>query len=186
MRGIVVAKYKEDIKWVESLRPMFNIYIYNKDESNANVEYIHLDNVGREQHTFLYHIVTNYDNLDEVTIFAQGDPDPHGGIDTNIKCNSFVSYGVMRPNSGDEGSLSRDASFWPQAVNIGVCKKICDIIGVELKEHVIYGAGGMFAATKETIHKHPKSIYEELLQLSISEPSFAWAMERLVPRVFNG
>ncbi|GKT48960.1 uncharacterized protein ColSpa_09141 [Colletotrichum spaethianum] len=58
-------------------------YIYSKGsipQTRDNVPhaafraYIPLRNIGRERHTHLYHIVTNYDALDEVTVFTQADP----------------------------------------------------------------------------------------------------------------
>ena len=74
MFDLVIAKYKEDISWAEQLN--FKKFIYNKnDEPFPNS--IQLKNIGREAHTWAYHIVKNYNNLDEYTIFVQGDPFYH-------------------------------------------------------------------------------------------------------------
>ena len=74
MVNIVVSKYGEDIDWVKKINHKVTIY----DKSNNPVEgSIKLKNVGREGETFLYHIVNNYNNLDDVTVFLQGNPFEH-------------------------------------------------------------------------------------------------------------
>ena len=66
MVNLVIAKYNEDIEWTKKINHKITIY----DKSNNPVENsIKLKNVGREGETFLYHIVKNYDNLDDVTVF---------------------------------------------------------------------------------------------------------------------
>jgi len=72
---LVVARYNEDISWTKRYP---NVTIYNKGSPiNGYDNVINLPNVGREGHTFYTHIVLNYDNLDDMTIFLQGNPFEH-------------------------------------------------------------------------------------------------------------
>ena len=67
---IVVARYNENINWLIPFKDI--ALIYNKGNNNIDANYfniINLKNVGRESHTYLYHIVNNYDNLAKNTIF---------------------------------------------------------------------------------------------------------------------
>ena len=74
MVNFVVAKYNEDLDWTKKLNHKVTIY----DKSTNPIEgSIKLKNVGREGDPFLYHIVNNYNNLDEVTVFLQGNPFEH-------------------------------------------------------------------------------------------------------------
>jgi hypothetical protein len=74
MVNIVVAKYNENVDWTKKLNHKVTIY----DKSEKPIEgSIKLKNVGREGETFLYHIVNNYNNLDDVTVFLQGNPFEH-------------------------------------------------------------------------------------------------------------
>ena len=74
MVQIVIAKYKEDVSWINKLTHNFIIY----DKSDLPIDgSIKLKNIGREGETFLYYIVNNYNNLDEVTVFLQGNPFEH-------------------------------------------------------------------------------------------------------------
>lgn len=66
----VIAKYREDTSWVDILHP-YQYRIYSKDEGGD------LPNVGREAHTYLHHIIENYDKLAEVTVLLQGNPFDH-------------------------------------------------------------------------------------------------------------
>jgi hypothetical protein len=74
MVNIVVAKYNENIDWTKKINHKVTIY----DKSDNPIQgSIKLKNVGREGETFLYHIVNNYNNLDDVTVFLQGNPFDH-------------------------------------------------------------------------------------------------------------
>jgi len=76
---IIVARYNEKLEWLDE--EPFNKYpviIYNKGPNNNFIKtkmiknVINLDNVGREAHTYLYHVINNYDNLADITIFLPG------------------------------------------------------------------------------------------------------------------
>ena len=78
---IVVSRYNEDLEWIN--KPPFNMYpvtVYNKGVNNnfhvrSPHTVIQLDNVGRCDHTYLYHIVHNYDKLADITVFLPGSSD---------------------------------------------------------------------------------------------------------------
>ena len=77
---VVIARYNEDISWLDEINNInIDIIIYNKGEKIENCKYkqIMLPNIGRESHTYLYHIINNYDNISEKTFFLQGRIDDH-------------------------------------------------------------------------------------------------------------
>jgi hypothetical protein len=75
---MVVARYNEDLSWLEKDPFLnYNSIVYNKGINDNFLLYnviktINLKNVGRCDHTYLYHIITNYDNLADITIFLPG------------------------------------------------------------------------------------------------------------------
>lgn len=83
--NIIVARYNEKLKWTNTAP--FNKYKYmvynkgsNEDFEKKNVyKTINLPNLGREAHTYLYHIINNYDNLADINVFLPG------SVDTNHK-----------------------------------------------------------------------------------------------------
>lgn len=77
---IVLARYNEDITWADKFG--HKCLVYNKGlELKTNfssvIQRSNNPNFGREGETYLYHIINNYDSLDEYTVFSQGDPFKH-------------------------------------------------------------------------------------------------------------
>jgi len=99
----VVSRYNEDLEWM--LEPPFNqikYLVYNKgsDENfcKANVvRVIPLPNLGRCDHTYLYHMVTHYHQIDKVVVFLPG------SIDISykkVKAAAIITHAVtkLRPS----------------------------------------------------------------------------------------
>lgn len=79
-KELVLARYNEDVSWVGVID--FPVTIYNKGAQNIasdgeNLTIKTLYNVGREAHTYLHHIIQNWDSLPELTIFSQANPFEH-------------------------------------------------------------------------------------------------------------
>jgi hypothetical protein len=78
---IVIARYNEDLKWtLEKPFNQFKYIVYNKgnneDFEKTNVKsIIKLPNVGKCDHTYLYHIINNYNNLADIVVFFPGSID---------------------------------------------------------------------------------------------------------------
>lgn len=78
----VVARYNESVSWLH-MKEFANVnrfIIYNKGKQITesmpdNVFEIMIPNVGKCDHTFLYHIIKNYDDLADVTLFVSGRAD---------------------------------------------------------------------------------------------------------------
>jgi hypothetical protein len=83
--NIIVARYNEDLKWtLENPFNKFKYIIYNKSDNDnfekTNViKIVNLPNIGREFHTYMYHIIENYDNLADINVFFPG------SLEINIK-----------------------------------------------------------------------------------------------------
>lgn len=74
---IILARYNEDVNWLNK-KPYndYKVICYNKGDNNIKInnlkKKIQLPNVGRESHSYLYHIINNYDNLANISIFLMG------------------------------------------------------------------------------------------------------------------
>jgi len=66
---VVLSQYDEDVAWSDDYKNIRTVYC--KKSSVGAEGCIPLENVGREGHTYLHHIVKNYDNLAEWTVFSQ-------------------------------------------------------------------------------------------------------------------
>jgi hypothetical protein len=101
---IVIARYNENLDWLKNLDPKIKITIYNKGPENINYPYIKLQNNGRETHTYLYHIVNNYNKLSDLTIFCQGDSIWHSPDFIKLINNYRNEFEPVQPLS---------AFYWP-------------------------------------------------------------------------
>lgn len=94
---IVVARYKEDLKW--TLEPPFNQFyylVYNKGddtdfEKSRVIGVQSLPNVGMCDHTYLYHLYTHYDDIADVTVFLPASCDMPNKVDTARKLLQMVA-----------------------------------------------------------------------------------------------
>jgi hypothetical protein len=177
---IVVSRYNEDINWIKFLN--YKYIIYNKGE-DIELDNIKLPNIGRESHTYLYHIINNYNNLDEITVFLQGNPFDH----SNDLFNSIFNY-----NNENFYNLCN----WIVDCDLNGCPNHCGLEIVDFYQKIFnkdvdfdkltFGAGAQFIVNKNSILKHPKSFYENILTLldySIN-PIEAYIIERLWHKIF--
>ena len=204
--GLIVSRFNEDISWLKQHQE-FKIYIYNKGEKildNNFKNIISLKNVGRESHTWLYHIVNNYDNLDDISIFLQGRiddlncmayRDPTQYLKVINKYGFAASrYGLLGPfhwkhNVGIENNEKYKESwnnFEISRSSIGF-RKFSENLFPDIPKIVATSYGGCFAIKKDLIRKYEVSFYSNLLsQLSIHKnPIEGHYMERLWCYIFT-
>ncbi|MAT11020.1 MAG: hypothetical protein CMM02_08430 [Rhodopirellula sp.] len=97
---VVIAQFDENTSWVQPfVRPGIKAIIYSKGAFQNGTH--PLPNVGRESHTYLHHIVQNYDALADWTVFTQA-REPSAGYDHGVGGHmpqgvSFEDY--LRPRS---------------------------------------------------------------------------------------
>jgi hypothetical protein len=112
---LVVSRFRENVDWVDC----FGTYtIYNKGRDDLAARHransVRLPNVGREAHTYLHHIVENYDRLEDVMIFSQGGYRAHAHFEPEEFLRRALDLGDLgfSVNLGDingfVGSNSRD------------------------------------------------------------------------------
>lgn len=90
-----MARHESNLRWLSRYKH-FKIRVYDKNPNNPillqGLSSITLPNVGREAHTFLTHIVTEYDNLENWTIFTQ-DNAPSVGYLGHRKGGGHLAFG---------------------------------------------------------------------------------------------
>ena len=90
-KRLIVAKYNENVDWINRLRDDFEIIVYNKENNLPldslefakneyyidGIKWIDLPNIGREAQTYLFHIIENFGDLRDLEVFTQGNPFDH-------------------------------------------------------------------------------------------------------------
>ena len=72
---VIVSRYEKNVNWTNQFKSS-RVFIYNKGDNNNN-NYIKLPNIGRESHTYLTHIINNYDDMSNYLCFLQDNPFDH-------------------------------------------------------------------------------------------------------------
>lgn len=169
---IVIARYNEDLRWAEDYAEL--VTIYNKGEDLKDT--ITLENIGREPHTYLYHIVNNYNSLSEYTIFLQGDPvDPHS---PNLKgALNFVlnSNEVLPPFFWlSERIVISDFVYEREPYHKifpNIKYAYNKIFGKEPDiEEFRFGAGAQFGVSRDRIRERPLEFYQNILDIMEHKP----------------
>jgi hypothetical protein len=74
---LVVARFNEDITWLDKVNIPYIIYNKGKNDIPKHHPTIKLPNIGRESHSYLHYIYSNFSNLPKRIIFTQADPFEH-------------------------------------------------------------------------------------------------------------
>ena len=83
-KHLIVSRFNEDLSWLNVLpvHEFDHVYIYNKGKDDLEVKrrdirytIIKLPNVGKCDHSYIYHILTKYECLGDVNVFLPGTAD---------------------------------------------------------------------------------------------------------------
>lgn len=202
---IVIARYNENTEWLnEEPFNKFKQVIYEKGplhmKSKTNRIIKTLPNVGREGHSFLYHIIENYDNLSDIMIFlcgsAMDDRKKNSTNDvmsrltkdqvidrcngTNDYMNEMKDFILDEYQSLNEKNKSINDESKLQKSKLRPYKKWLEHYAPNITKLPNIWWGGVFSVTKNQILKHPKELYIQLLsELSYhSNPETGHYLER--------
>jgi hypothetical protein len=208
---IVIARYNEDLKWtLDEPFNQFSYIVYNKG-NNDNFEkskvkkIINIDNIGKCDHTYLYHITTNYNNLADITVFLPGSTnmDYKKNIATKIlnnilKYNQAIFCGNTTNNVKDffyNFTLDEWATSYSNNLNSNISNKLDKSsirpygkwfetrFGNIQPQH--YCFMGIFSIDKNDIKQHPIDRYQQLVEeLNYPNPEVGHYIERSWGAIF--
>jgi hypothetical protein len=190
---IVVARYNEDIKWTTMLKGDFNLIVYDKGQGHMTPGQSHLtlghplQNVGREAHTYLHHIVSNWDNLAEYTLFLQGWPFDH--LVKLVDIQKFIDgKSVPRDGASQIGNaeyLYCDVMGNPDYPNKPIGEYFKKILKIDPPETIFFTIhGAQYAVHKSLMLNKGLEFWKDLLKMSETIEDFPWIIERLWMYIF--
>jgi hypothetical protein len=189
---VVIAKYNENVDWVSKLK--YDVIIYDKSD-NPIENSIHRPNIGREAETLLYHIITTYDKLPDLTIFLQGDPRSNP-----VK---YTYEEVINEINKDHEEILKPILTWVGNTNMeDYWLKKCLILNkkfFDTDNNVIYSSGAQYVIPKFNILHRPKKFYQylhnEIIKygdkglepnnINLEDGIDAWTMELLWGKIFD-
>jgi hypothetical protein len=193
MKELVIAAYDRDYSWINKLNNEVKVTIYRKGNQELKHNEILIEpNLGRDVHTFFYHIFNRYDSLSDITFFSQDYPFDHvsnyielingnqniwneNAKQTNGKCWFFCTqYDV----------LSCDKNGSPHHPGLELEKMWVKLFESSCPEILHFTPTGHFAISKEQIRKIPKEYYKHILNILETQSTSPWEIERLEPYIF--
>lgn len=191
MIDVVVARYKESVQWLDNfILPSHEVrfFIYDKDpttpfETQVKYQYEILPNVGREAHTYLYYIITNYDNLADEILFLQGNPFDHekkweryqNFIDGKADYTKYKTFDIV----------STQKHFFQHGSQYTKLYKYMFGSDVEAPHTFEFSSGAQYIVKKEAILNRPLEFWKKLYDYSLVNQQFPWDVERLWMYFFN-
>jgi hypothetical protein len=202
---LVIARYNEDIGWAEHF-PFTDMTksVYVKHGTAATAQatfsrlhkatYVALENVGREGHTFLTHIIDRWDSLADHTVFSQGSLHRQGeGMPAQLTLLfKPTSDGPSLEYNGYRGMANLyPVHDWRQLTE----QQIHRMWGpqFDLRDFVVgnfpltfsYPSGAYMVVSRERIRKHSRRLYEELREASKADRYVGYGIEKLWPLLFD-
>ena len=193
---VVVAWYNENLDWLlttvwSDTRIADYVVLYCKGPNDPPPEIakrckriIKLDNVGREGHTYLYHIVHNYTGgLAANTVFLQGRVDDHIGVDAVLSfinnTKAFHAHHIGWIGWNDVINPINHYGVWLEKIQQKKLRQsqkyphtyswLTDAWGIRFPPHfsgslpVVWGAN--FAVSRDNIRRIPVDVYEKIMNI---------------------
>lgn len=208
IKELVISAYERNYDWISKINNNVKITVYRKgDKCNIKNNEIYLNkNIGRDVHTFFYHLYYNYDFLYDCTCFSQDDPFDHvnnivyilnNDINEIIKNYStklnidnsffiFNSYSMTMEENNNMGLPHHDGINWPlfnEKYNIDNIWNM--LFDCNHPESYIFVPAGHFCITRKHVHKRPKYFYKKILDLFELDDTIPYVIERLESYIFD-
>lgn len=202
---VVIARYNEDLNWaIKEFGTNTKVTVYNKGlddlELPDNFTVIKLINIGREAHTYFYHIIKNYNMLADIILFLQGHPYEHPLFlplrrykeSANSTCKNIIAKctdsdpTLIEKSKNLEQQLKKNYLDYKAKYNLVefVHQFIDPNFASNSTLHTINGA--QFAVKKENILAHSISYYTNLISVLLHSvnPLEGFYYERIWDLVF--
>ena len=194
---VVIARWDEDVSWARE----YPHVIYDKGGEIAslalamtglNVVRLEENPEGHESHTYLHHIISQYDALDDWTTFCQGWPFDHADLWSREWKAEPSAAGYSGGGFAWVGHwVVTDDSFGKPhhlqcTLPVGVAYTL--IFEKPAPESFTFVAGAQFVASRERIRSRPREFYEKVQALGFTpglEKDWGYTLERLWFYVLN-
>ena len=169
---MVISRYDEDISWSNNYKDFRTIY--NKGDDNIEKPYIKLENKGHLADTILRHIITNYDNLADVTFFTHGSFNYRNDqiIKEHGKCNrNFHDFIDIHPET--LVYIPRHDMLSPNEHVYNYYESCSDVYKYIFKSEYVanfeWGCGKWISVSKKRITKTPIEVYKRMLAFVLKD-----------------
>lgn len=195
MKEVVIAAYDKDyFYWTKNLNSDIKVTVYRKGKYVDLPDEIYLENnVGRDVHTFFYHIVNRYDTLSKYTFTAQEFPFDHvfNYVDIinsnifNIKNYASQNFGGCWFFCTQHPVLECDKNGSPHHEGLNIEEVWVELFKIKCPDTIVFTPTGHFCATNDHIRLRPLNFYKKILKILETNDQSPWIIERLEPYIFD-
>lgn len=174
-----------------------SIVIYDKSNTYNNDKYnvVPRDNVGREGETYLNHIISNYDNLNEYTLFIQDDTENH--IPNNEvfleQCKDVLDKSIKFKMF--ETTWRKGWGVYKRTVHNGMCnlstlpsddsiKLACEMHNIDVPEIYTTETCAFFVCNREIIKSKTIDFYIHLREWLLEADGNGFVLEHMWHLIF--
>lgn len=172
---LVVARYQEDIGWVDQTD--WPHLIYNKGGPLAR-PCTTVPNVGRDSETYLRYILEHYHCLPDLVAFAQGHPFDH--------CRNFLER-LGEAKGYTEFCTRRvdETNHWHFVERLPHAKAILVKFSIPVPERLTFVKGMQFAVPKRMIVNKSFGFWIDLYAHFMRDERNGWFYEMIWPTIFE-
>jgi dTDP-4-dehydrorhamnose reductase len=195
-KEVVIAAYDRNYNWVSQLDKNVLVTVYRKGNGEVLPNEIKIEpNLGRDVHTFFYHLYNRYDSLSDITYFSQDYHLDHVYNYVEIINSSIYDidkWAIERLenscwffNTYFNKILHCENNGYPHDGGLDLKKMWGKLFNTESPNNNFYFTpAGHFAITKEHAQKIHKSVYKKIIDILENENRSPWEIERLEPYIF--
>jgi len=159
---IVLSRYKNNMDWISEFKTS-KLFIY--DKSGESNKYFQLPNIGRESHTYLFHIINNYNNLSDYVCFLQAYPFDHTLYRNGNQLANFIESFNKSIDYFPLGSNYKcDFSGRPHHIGLNIKELIFDNYFLSCPNEIFFTPGGCMIVSKSAILCRKKEFYEKMIR----------------------
>lgn len=206
-RSLIISHYEKNTSWTNDFIKDYSIFIYNKGNSNVQrineiTTHIKLENIGREPHTYLHHIIENYDNLTEWNFFSQDDPFEHVNNYQEILTKGEDYWKLKSTQQFDKSYFFSDMGLQPCSHNghphdpgLPVQKNWEMIFEDPFPANgIFFSPACQYIVHRDIIRSRSKEFWIKLNNILLtknedvlrnSTSAGPWVFERIIPHIFN-
>jgi len=153
--------------------------VYNKGNPAADFGWVRsfpnrevvvrpLPNIGREGHTYLHHIVHNYDSLANFTLFSQESLTLDSNKDAGLRLDYLLNASTAFLGLGVERTCEIDNATWTRCHTVGnphLYSLYQWVNGKLPASELTFTATAVFIVSSARIKRHPLEFYKKMLDL---------------------
>jgi hypothetical protein len=189
-KQLVVSHYEQDLTWVHNIENHIPVIIYDKSEKPS--DYIKLENVGREPHTYMHHIIENYLTLAEWTIFSQDNPFVHVNNWMNIiNGDEYVWHQLANYKQkggyffSNMGLTTSDQNGSPHHQGLPIAKLWNSTFNEKCPIYLDFTPSCHCIIHKSIIQSRSINFYQNVKYILENDTISPWALERYISYLFN-